>query len=192
MAKKKSTFVLPEYAEGCSEVVKAEMEKHHIMKEQAEARELAKLEAMRDAEHAEEQLSKAAELRKKYDLSESQAAFVVEYMIDRNAGAAARRAGYSPKSAKSSGHRVLQMPKVIRALAEITNQWLEDSQISREWVLAKLANNINEAEIAGKFNDVNTGLALLMKHLNMFDEIKDDGPQEVAVFVMEDGQEIVY
>jgi Phage terminase, small subunit len=45
-------------------------------------------------------------------LNEKQQAFIREYAIDKNASAAARRAGYSPRTAGVQGHKLLKNPKI--------------------------------------------------------------------------------
>lgn len=49
-------------------------------------------------------------------LSPKQRAFVSEYIVDRNATAAAKRAGYSPKTAKEQGYRLLTNVHVQEAI----------------------------------------------------------------------------
>ena len=43
--------------------------------------------------------------------------FVQEFIQDGNAAAAAIRAGYSPRSARNAGHRLLRNPEVQEAIA---------------------------------------------------------------------------
>ena len=62
-----------------------------------------------------------SELKEKYGLNIKQALFVTEYMVDKNATQAYKRAGYSPKddeSAKQLGCRMLTNVNVSRALAD--------------------------------------------------------------------------
>lgn len=172
MSKKKKEIELPEYAKDASPEVRAEM------------RRLAQVK-QRD-------LDSERDLREEFGLTTRQAAFVVEYVIDRNPTAAAIRAGYKASSAKNAAYRALRNSGVMEAIAGLTSTWMEESRITREWVLAKLANNINEAEMAGKYSDVNAGLNLLMKHLNMFDEKPQEEEKTVQFFKMPDGQEVEF
>lgn len=50
------------------------------------------------------------------DLTDKQAAFIAEYPKDRNAAAAARRAGYSAESAKEMGYENLTKPHIRAAI----------------------------------------------------------------------------
>ena len=51
-------------------------------------------------------------------LSNKQLRFVDEYLVDLNATQAARRAGYSQRTAKSSGSRLLKNPAIAHAVAQ--------------------------------------------------------------------------
>jgi phage terminase small subunit len=55
-------------------------------------------------------------------LTNKQRAFVAEYMKDCNAGAAAARAGYSARSAKTLGQRLLTDPRIAAAVAEMREE----------------------------------------------------------------------
>ncbi len=66
------------------------------------------------------------------------AAFVREYVKDRNATQAALRAGYSPKSAHSQGQRLLKNVEISRQIAEITDKVAERAEIDAAYVLCSL------------------------------------------------------
>lgn len=66
-------------------------------------------------------------------LTHKQRAFVSEYLKDFNASAAARRAGYSPKTAAVIGHENLS--KIARAIKEV----LEAHAMSAEEALHRLS-----------------------------------------------------
>ena len=51
-------------------------------------------------------------------LTPKQQAFVREYLVDLNAAAAARRAGYSERSADRQGYENLRKPEIAAAIAE--------------------------------------------------------------------------
>ena len=59
------------------------------------------------------------------DLTAKQIAFVANYVANGGKGtAAAKAAGYVPKSAHVEAHRLLNMTKVIRAVADLTTHAL--------------------------------------------------------------------
>lgn len=72
-------------------------------------------------------------------LSEKQKRFVQEYLVDLNATAAARRAGYSAKTAEVIGYENLRKPQIA---AEIKKQQVKQQaklEITQERVLQELA-----------------------------------------------------
>ena len=82
-------------------------------------------------------------------LSGKQAKFVEEYLIDLNASAAARRAGYSEKIAAISGFRLLRNDKIQTALTERRAKLSNKVGASPEWVihsLLKVANRCMQEE----------------------------------------------
>lgn len=74
-------------------------------------------------------------------LSDKQIAFCDEYLIDMNATQAAIRAGYSEKTAKQQGSRLLTNVDVQEYLASKSKQRSEKSGITAEWVLAQAAKS---------------------------------------------------
>ena len=65
--------------------------------------------------------------------------FVQEYLIDLNAARAARRAGYSARSARTIGPRLLKRPAVRDALAAARQAQAERGEVSAERVVRELA-----------------------------------------------------
>ena len=72
-------------------------------------------------------------------LTAKQALFVAEYMVDLNATAAARRAGYSYKNAEVIGYQLLQKPLVKQALQAKMKKMEEKTEITIERVLKEYA-----------------------------------------------------
>lgn len=72
-------------------------------------------------------------------LTPKQAAFVAEYLIDLNASAAARRAGYAEKRADAMGHENLRKPEIAAAIAAAQAERAQRTQIDADWVLKRLA-----------------------------------------------------
>ena len=64
---------------------------------------------------------------------------VTEYIIDLNTSAAARRAGYSAKTAHVIGHEVLRKPKVAAAVRAAKAERSQRTQITADRVLQELA-----------------------------------------------------
>jgi len=71
-------------------------------------------------------------------LTPKEAQFVREYLIDLNATQAAIRAGYSEKSAYSTGWDNLRKPEIQEALAKVMAKRAEKADITAEFVLGSL------------------------------------------------------
>ncbi len=101
--------------------------------------------------------------------------FVDEYIIDNNATQAAIRAGYSPKTAKEQGARLLTKVHVKEALEAKKHRLAIKAEVSAEWVLRELIDNAKIAKETGDLNPANKALELIGKHLGMFtDKVKMD------------------
>lgn len=72
-------------------------------------------------------------------LTARQARFVAEYLIDLNATQAAIRAGYSERTAKSQGQRLLTDVDVAEAIQAAQAKRATRTQISQDRVLSELA-----------------------------------------------------
>ena len=116
-------------------------------------------------------------------LTAKQAAFVQEYMVDLNATGAARRAGYSPNGAEVTGHRLLRNTKVAAQIDKALNERIERTEITADWVITKLVENVERAMQAKPVLDTkgnptgeyrydgtvaNQALRHLGQHLGMF------------------------
>lgn len=71
-------------------------------------------------------------------LRNKQAVFVREYLIDLNATAAAKRAGYSEKTAHVIGQENLRKPAIKEAISEAMNARSKRTEITADRVLIEL------------------------------------------------------
>lgn len=71
-------------------------------------------------------------------LSPKRRRFVDEYLVDLNATQAAIRAGYSQKTARSQGQRLLTNVDVAAAISEGRNRLSERTQVTQEMVIEEL------------------------------------------------------
>lgn len=116
-------------------------------------------------------------------LTPKQERFVAEYLIDLNATQAAIRAGYSAKTAQEQSSRLLSKDIVASAVAARQSKVADKLEISHEWVLSKLVENIDRAMQAAAVLDndgkptgeykydgsvANRALELVGKHIGMF------------------------
>ena len=118
-------------------------------------------------------------------LTPKQERFVDEYLIDLNATAAAKRAGYSEKTANEIGTQNLVKLSIQEAIAERQKDRQERTEISQDWVvrnLKKIAERSMEHDEAPYMQAANKALELLGKHLGMFrDSVQMDGELRIQV-----------
>ena len=72
-------------------------------------------------------------------LTEKQKAFVKEYLVDLNATQAAIRAGYSEKTARQAGHRMLTNVDIQQAIQAAQKKREQKLEITQESVVQELA-----------------------------------------------------
>jgi phage terminase small subunit len=73
-------------------------------------------------------------------LNQKQRTFCEEYLIDLNATQAAKRAGYSEKTAKDMGCQNLAKPNIREYIQQLMNKRSERTDITADKVLGELAN----------------------------------------------------
>jgi len=78
-------------------------------------------------------------------MTDKQAAFVGEYLVDSNATQAAIRAGYSGHTAYSQGQRLLKNVEVAGALDEAKARRAERTEVTQDWVIQRLVRNVEQA-----------------------------------------------
>lgn len=115
-------------------------------------------------------------------LTDKQKRFVAEYLVDLNATAAAKRAGYSEKTAYSMGQRLLKKVEIQKAVQNANNARQERTEITQDYVIKKLkeitdkdASDAQDSDL--KYSNKIKALELLGKHLGTW-EPKDDGPKD--------------
>ena len=106
------------------------------------------------------------------ELTPKQARFIEEYLLDLNAAAAARRAGYSEKNADSIAAQLLSKTKVFEAVQSAIAARSAKAEITAEYVLENLKRLsercMSEEEFAP--SAAARALELLGKHLGLFSD----------------------
>lgn len=137
------------------------------------------------------------------ELSELQKRFVDEYLIDLNATAAYKRAGYKAKNdnvAAVSSKQLLSKPKIEAAVAERRAAQTQRTEIDADWVLTSIKEVAQRCMQAipvmvkedgewvetGEYKFDSTGanksLELLGKHLKLFtDKVEQENTGEVKI-----------
>ena len=118
-------------------------------------------------------------------MTPKQQRFVEEYLIDCNATQAAIRAGYSEKTAAVIGAENLTKPNIQEAVETAMQSRSERTEITQDWVIDKLVENVDRAMQASPVLDsegretgvytyqggvANQALALLAKHTGGFSD----------------------
>lgn len=101
-------------------------------------------------------------------MNDRQRQFVKEYLVDLNAAAAARRAGYAPEVADRTGYRLLRINEIKQAIDEVLQNRSTRVQITADMVLQGLlaeATRTGEGSTHGARVAAWTAIA---KHLGMF------------------------
>lgn len=124
------------------------------------------------------------------------AAFCREYVKDYNAAQAYIRAGYAKRGARQGAGRLLTRVDVKAEIARLEKELRKKHELTREWVIAKLQENVaraaqevpvldNKGNPTGEYryeaNAVNKGLELLGKIINAFEAHQHAGAAMVVV-----------
>lgn len=104
-----------------------------------------------------------------------EAAFVTEYLCDKNGAAAAVRAGYSERSAKEAAYKLLQKPHIKAAIDKALKEQQKRTLIAADQVLLDINALADKAAKAGEFHAAIRGKELLGKHYKLFTEKHEHG-----------------
>ncbi|QQX91325.1 terminase small subunit [Gluconobacter sphaericus] len=85
-------------------------------------------------------------------LNEKQARFVEEYLVDLNAAQAAIRAGYSQKTARTQGQRLLTNADIQDAVSEAQKSRSARTQITQDRVIQEIAR-LGLSDVRKLFDD---------------------------------------
>ena len=103
-------------------------------------------------------------------LTDKQERFVHEYLVDLNATAAAKRAGYAESSARQSGHRNMKNDDIKKAIAERRAARKKRTQVDQDRVIEGLLREAERDEEGSSHSARVSAWAKLGKHLGMFTE----------------------
>ncbi len=108
-------------------------------------------------------------------MTSKQLRFIHEYLLDLSASGAARRAGYSKKTAGSQGHDLLKKPEIRTAIATAQVERAKAVGVDQLWVVSRLRREaMGESEDTTPASRV-AALALLARYVGGFSD-----KQEVA------------
>lgn len=119
------------------------------------------------------------------ELTDKQARFCEEYLIDLNATQAAIRAGYSEKTAREQAAQNLSKLNIQEKIAELKAERAKRTEMTQDSVIQELAA-VARAEIKGvRAVDKLKALELLGKHLGMFVERYEVNAAEIEKRIAE-------
>lgn len=149
-------------------------------------------------------LDEKTEVKPPPKLTEKQAAFCREYLVDLNATQAAIRAGYAKKAAYATGAENLRKPQIQHYIKAAIEQRAEKTQITAESVLKRInevAERCMQAEPVydadgsptGEYRfdsgGANKALKMLGDHLGLFiQKIEHSGSIENRFAVLSDAE----
>ena len=108
-------------------------------------------------------------------LTEKQKRFVDEYLVDLNATAAAKRAGYSEKNADKIGSELLGKTRVSQAVQDAIRKCSQRTEVTQDYVIKKLkaiadkaASDAQDSEL--RYSSQIKALELLGKHVGAWEQ----------------------
>lgn len=102
--------------------------------------------------------------------------FVLEYLQDCNATAAAIRAGYNPRTARNTGYRLMRLPEIQQAIAEAQDARAKELGDSAEQAALDLLVWCRAAAEDRDWRGLGKLQEMRMKHLGMLNERKEEKP----------------
>lgn len=109
-------------------------------------------------------------------MNAQQLQFAQEYTIDFNATKAARRAGYSEKSARQQGERLLSNASIRNEVERLRAERAERTRVDADWVTYELVDTYRDARANGNHAAAFKGLDLLGKTLALYTDRVATGP----------------
>lgn len=115
-------------------------------------------------------------------LTPKQRQFVQEYLIDLNATRAAARAGYSEKTAYSSGQRLLKNVEIQTEIQRATAERERRTEITQDRVLEELGKVAfhrasDRSDSVLRVSNKLRALELIGRHLGMFEKREGAEPE---------------
>lgn len=103
------------------------------------------------------------------ELTAKQDRFCEEFLVDLNATQAAKRAGYSPRSAASIGEENMKKPQILKRIHRLQINRSLRTRIKADRIVEELAK-IAFAKDGVKTSDRIKALGMLGKHVGLFEK----------------------
>jgi len=131
--------------------------------------------------------------RRGSELTSKQARFVERYLIENNASLAARQAGYSPGSARSTGYKLLQNGRVAARIEELRAELRDRHSATADNIFERYRKMAMGDPVSLVIVDTDTGLSRFKRP----DELTDDERGMIAdvsirttTHTLDDGTEV--
>jgi len=108
-------------------------------------------------------------------LTEKEAAFVREFLVDKSRTQAAIRAGYSVRSASRTGSEVYNKPHIRKAIREALADQAKRTLITADRVLLDINDLADQAGKAGEYHAAIRGKELIVMHYKPSTEKHEHG-----------------
>lgn len=112
-------------------------------------------------------------------MNQRQTRFVAEYLVDGNASAAARRAGYSAKTAASQGHDLLKVPEISERIKKAQDKLVAKVGATVEDCFNVLAGEMKAGERSG--DRIKAAEVLLKLQHKVSEKIEHAGSVSIVV-----------
>ena len=109
-------------------------------------------------------------------LTDKQERFCQEYVVDLNSAAAARRAGYSKRTANRQGSRLLSNVDIQRRISELRDGRVKRTQVDADFVVERLRAIADQWQ--KNPSAATRAIELLGRHLGIFEQNRQ---QQAAV-----------
>ena len=108
-------------------------------------------------------------------LTPKQEKFCNEYLIDLNASAAARRAGYSKRNADKIGPNLIGKSRIAEKIQKTIDEQTKRTLVDADYVINNIKEEVErcKADPDHNSNDIYKGCELLGKHLGLFTDKKE-------------------
>ncbi len=110
--------------------------------------------------------------------------FAIEFVASNNATQAAIKAGYSPKTAYSSGHRLAHDPEVVAIIQKEREKLSDKTKVTYEKIISDLDRVLDLAIQLEKPSAAVSAIVAKAKLAGLFDKENgdfDDSPVEVKI-----------
>jgi phage terminase small subunit len=118
-------------------------------------------------------------------ISKRQKQFVNEYLVDRNATAAAKRAGYAEGSAHNAGCVLMKKPEIMAAIQKKEIKICEKLDLSVEKIISQIEDVRKECMANQDYRAALKALEMLGRHIGMWREQIDVNVKSAHMLIVE-------